>query len=464
MVSRTNRREGGGSHRAALLALSLLALLGCDSAVRPNLLLVTVDTLRADRLACYGGPEDVGRALCGIGARGVRYTWAFSTAPATVPAVASLLTSRYPSQHGVVHAHVNALAPRERTLAEALDAVGYDTGAIVSNPALTPTRGLGQGFRVYDAETTRRERNRDTIERTAADTTAAALGWLSGAREPWFLWVHFQDPHGPYDPPGAPPTRDAPGARTLPVLPDHSGRGGIPAYQRLPGVRGVETYEARYRAEIDHLDRELERLLRDCCRAARPVGILITADHGESFGEDGYWFAHGHSVGLDLIRVPLLWQPPGGVPPATVAAPVSGIDVAPTLLAAARVAVPPGFVGAPLPTSEPPADAPRALFAEHPLREAVVTGGLYFARDLPGLARPVPDANSGGRLYPLPARGARLRADGLAPPYETPEQLDAGELARTLDGFRAEGEATRGAAPSLPPAERAHLEALGYLE
>jgi arylsulfatase A-like enzyme len=445
--------------RPELLALAALALAACGGgASRPNLLLVTVDTLRADRLACYGGRPDAGLALCGIADRGVRYHWAFSTASSTAPAVASLLTSRYPSEHGVVQAFVNALAPEERTLAEELAAAGYDTAAVVSNPVLAPERAFDQGFASYEATMTRPEANRsDYMERAAADTTDAALAWLRTARAPWFLWVHYQDPHGPYEPPGAPRARDREGARVLPVLEDHSGRGGIPKYQVLPGVRGVETYEARYAAEIDYLDRELSRLLRSCCAGGDPVGVLLTADHGESFGEEDYWFAHGHSLGVELVRVPLLWRPPGGREASTVSVPVSLLDVAPTLLRAAGIVPPPSFAGMPL---APPEAAPvRTFFAEHPLRRAVVSGLHYYARDVAEFRAPVPDPMSGGRLHPLPPRAVRLDPGAIA----REAALDAAE-GRRLDELLAARAGAKSGAPALSPEDRRNLEALGYLE
>jgi arylsulfatase A-like enzyme len=459
----------GGARRLGAAALAATALAGCggERASGPNLLLVTVDTLRADRLACYGGEPGAGAALCALGERGIRYVWAFSAAPSTAPAIASVLTSRYPSSHGVSQLLSTSLAQEARTLAEELDAAGYDAAAFVSNPVLAPERALDQGFEIYDAKMTRRERNRPGLaEREAAATSEAALAWLSVAREPWFLWVHYQDPHGPFDPPGAPPARDAPGAHVLPVLRDHSGRGGIPAYQELPGVRGVETYQARYRAELDYLDAELARLLAAAGSGTRPVGILATADHGEAFGEDGYWFAHGHSLGIDQIRVPLLWRPPGGSAAASVLEPVSTLDVAPTLLAAAGLPAPSSFQGLPLPGADPSGPhAARPLFAEHSLRAAVLAGGLYYARDRSGFTEPVPDRISGGELTPLPPRLARLGSEGRMPDYEPFAGATGEALEHALADFLGASDAAlESASGEIPAQARERLEALGYLE
>ena len=215
-------RSGRRSVACGAWIAALLASLACERAADgPNLLLLTVDTLRADRLGCYGESSNAGPVLCGIADTGIRYLWAFSPAPSTAPAIASIHTSTYPSRHGVTQFATTTLSNVARTVAEEFRAAGYDTAAIVSNPVLAAGRNIGQGFDRYDTEMTRAERNRaGFIEREAEATTDAALRWLSGASEPWFLWVHYQDPHGPYEPPGAARADDAPGAKRLPRLAD----------------------------------------------------------------------------------------------------------------------------------------------------------------------------------------------------------------------------------------------------
>jgi len=450
----------------SLLVLGVAAMLGCARAPSPNLLLITIDTLRADRLACYGGAADAGLAICALGARGTRYVWAISPASQTSPAIASILTSRYPSFHGVKQAVTTTLLEDEQTLPELLEASGFDTAAVVSNPVLATGRGFEQGFHVYNDEMKQPERNRsDRVERVASDTTDAALAWIAQAREPWFLWVHYQDTHGPYDPPGAPPARDVPGSPELPLLHDHSGRGGIPVYQELQGVRRVATYEARYRAELDYVDRKVSRLLRALDATGRPVGILLTADHGEAFGEDDYWFAHGHSVALDQIRVPLLWRPPVGAA-ASITMPVSTLDVAPTLLAMAGLPAPEGFQGRSLALAEPGGAArERVIFAEHAQRVALVAGRRYFARDRSPITNPLPDPNSAGQLHGLPPRLALLGPDGNTPLYETAEVAGVEAFERAFSQLLAAAR-TPAAAPArvVSAARREQLEALGYLQ
>ncbi len=448
-------------HRAALVSSCLLTglLLACARAPDgpPNLLLLTVDTLRADRLGCYGGEPDVGVALCGLADDGVLFRWALASASHTAPSVASILTSRYPAQHGVVQAARSYLRPDLVTLPEVLRGAGYRTAAFVSNPVLNKRRRFDQGFEVFDAQMTRRERNRrKSFEREAEATTDAALRWAERATAPWFLWVHFQDPHGPYDPPGGSAARDAPGEPELPVMPTHSGRGGIPAYQALPGLHTQRAYEARYLDEIRYLDGHVARLLAGLEALGPRPAVLLTADHGEAFGEDGHYFAHGHSVGLDQIRVPLVWRPARPGRARVVDTPVSLLDVAPTLLRAAGLESPASFAGRPLPLDPDAAPDPdRAIFAEHRDRAAVVVGRAYFARDR---------GDTAAAWHP--PRVAELGDAAALPDYVAGD----GRLARTLEPLLASHLESAAAAPRGPahaevPAEvREQLELLGYTE
>jgi arylsulfatase A-like enzyme len=318
----------------------------------------------------------------------------------------------------------------------------------------------------------RRERTRPGYrERTARDTTDAALAWVEEVPEPWFVWVHYQDPHGPYDPPGAPPARDRPGDPALPLLDDDSGAGGIPAYQELAGVRTHEAYEARYVAEIRYLDGELGRLVRGLDAAGRPPLVVATADHGEAFGEDGFFFAHGHSVGLDQIRVPLWVRPIEPAPARVVETPVSLVDVGPTLLRAAGVSPErlPGSEGRALPGQGAVADAGRPVFAEHGRQAAVALGARYFARDRSPGATAGPDGRPWGRKAPaLPARTAALPSDGPPSGYQDPDDADAREGARNLEpllaGFLTGGSLRPADRLEVPEQTRESLRALGYEE
>jgi arylsulfatase len=446
--------------------------LTCASEARPpNLLLIVVDTLRADRLACYGGPADLGRSMCALADRGTRFVWAVATAPYTAPSVASILTSRYPSTHGLSQFSGDPLADEIGTLAEVLSGAGYDTAAFVSNPVIRRQRALDRGFAIYDDRLRRRERNRPRYrERVAAHTTNAALAWARDAVEPWFLFVHYQDPHGPYAPPGSGAAEDAAGDDALPVLADNSGFRGIPSYQAIEGAFSARTYERRYAQEIRYLDGHVQRLVAGLdALGARPA-VLLTADHGEALGEDEYYFAHGHSLGIDQIRVPLLWRPAAPGRPRVHPDAVSTLDVAPTLVRAAGLALPEGFQGRPLPvdraSARESAAAQRAIFSEHPARSAIVVGGTYFARDLVALEGPVVDPNTGGRLHPLQARAARLDAGDEPPTYEPIAPGTALEPHESMLRRHVERtESARDAAQLPPDAEwRELLRELGYVE
>ncbi len=442
--------------RSTGLLLALAVGCAAEPAAAPNLLLVTIDTLRADRLACYGGPEDVGVEICRLGRGGTRFAWAFAAAAYTVPSVASLLTSRYPSSHGVAQGAGSRLPDRHPTLAERLRAAGYATGAVVSNAVLGRFRNFRRGFESYDAELTEREGVRPVLERRAVATTDAALAWVraQGDRR-WFLWVHYQDPHGPYDPPGVPAVPDAAGAARLPVLDVQSGLRGIPAYQALPGLFSAAAYEARYLDEVRHVDAHLGRLLAGLDAADARPAVLFTSDHGEAFGEDGFHFAHGHSVGLDQIRVPLLYRPPRAGASRVVQQAVSLVDVAPTLLALAGVDAPPGFEGRPLPLQGEPGGSERALFAEHRQRIAVIAAGTYYSRDR--------DPSRAPEWYP--PRLARLDGDGPLPPVSHPTPVDAPrDLERSLATFARRRRAERAETVPVSPETLERMRELGYVD
>ena len=455
--------------RFAAAAVVICSASGCarDEATRPNLVLISVDTLRPDRLACYGGAADVGVALCALGDVGVRYAWAFSTAPSTAPSVASLLTSRLPRDHGVTELATGRLAAEVATLAETLAAAGYATAAFVANPVLSRGRDLERGFTVYDDRMQRRERKRPLLEREAKEITDAALAWVRAARGPWFLWIHYQDPHGPYEPPDAGLAEDADDARpdaALPTLADQSGWRGIPAYQVLGDARDPATYERRYTDEIRHLDRQIARLVVGLDAYGNRPAILLTADHGEAFGEDEFWFAHGHSLAVDQIRIPMIWRPSEREPGRVVATPVSNLDVAPTLLAAAGVPLPASFDGIPLASREAgPKRAP--IFAEHRLRVAVVAGDHYYARDRVPFSAPMPERVTGGFVPPLPPRTAALAADGRFGGYAPLAAGATAPLEGLIAAFLAQPAAS-GAAAQRPVDDqtREALRALGYLE
>jgi arylsulfatase A-like enzyme len=338
--------------REFLAVLALLALGACPAKPPPpdgpNVLIVAIDTLRADRLTCQGGPAGLTPRLDELAAQGVRFEAAFAHAPWTLPSFASLFTSLPPEAHGAggnVKQGWRALDGAQDTLAERFRDRGWDTAAVVNVDFLTEPFGTVQGFEHVDA----RAFPDNTRVRRAGATTDAALAWIDQPRErPFLLLVHYFDVHAEYDPPpewrarfALPQDRESTafrfGTREHVVL--H--RAG-----RLPlDAATLARASALYDAEVAYVDSQVGRLL-DGLRARGLDGrtvVVALSDHGEEFGDHGSW-EHGHTHYDELLHVPLVVRAPG-VAPLVVRAPVGLIDVAPTLCALAGVPPAPGFRG-----------------------------------------------------------------------------------------------------------------------
>ncbi|MFP8879451.1 MAG: sulfatase [Myxococcota bacterium] len=296
----------------ARTALLLAAMSACSQQplpLRPDIFLITVDTLRADHLGAYGYTKPTSPRLDRLARESLVFEHCRSHASNTRPSIASLLTGFLPHETHMLDGVrlPNALD----TLPEILKRQGYVTRAVVSNWVLSPKAGLNQGFDVYDARMQERERNRPWPERVAAQTTAAAIKQLDTPRDgPLFLWVHYQDPHGPYTPPGGLQRafRDATPPRLLALNPDLSGLGGIPSYQQLGARRDFHDYVAAYDGEIRHMDEQVGRLLdalaeRDLYERSL---LIFTADHGEGLGERNFYFNHVGYLYDTLTHVPLM--------------------------------------------------------------------------------------------------------------------------------------------------------------
>ncbi|MHC4944556.1 MAG: sulfatase [Planctomycetota bacterium] len=326
-----------------LSALCMLLLNGCGKSKprKPNLLLVSVDTLRADRLHCYGNPASLSPTVDALASQGLRFETCFAHASLTVPSVASLLTGLYPSQAGAKN-NRTPLSKSAESLASAMKRKGYRTAAFVSNFTLRPRMRFNQGFDHYDAEFTTPELNRPEILTRNADTTVdAVLTWLDeatgNADSPFFLWIHLQDPHGPYTPPEdfIPEIASYPSQR-LDVLEDDITPHGIPSYQLLGEENESAVYRARYDGEILFFDHHLSRLIDTLDRLdlKDDTAVIFTADHGEAMGEHGFWFSHGQDLFNELIHVPLIIAAPwieADQPKETAAL----MDIFPTLMALA---------------------------------------------------------------------------------------------------------------------------------
>ena len=270
------------------------------------MLLVTIDTLRADHVGCYGYTDASTPTIDSLASRGVRFETAVAHAPLTGPSHASILTGRIPPGHGFRNNSGFTLSPRVKTAAEDFRQRGYRTAAFVSGFPLDRRFGFDRGFETYDDHLPKGNDRRRTpyVERFADATTDAALRWLAtsssaGSPSRWFLWVHYYDPHAPYEPPA-----------------DLAER-----YNRAP-----------YDGEIAFVDRQLARLLQalDVTNESGRTVVLVTADHGESLGEHGEG-THGVFVYDATLRVPWVMAGPQ-IPAGRVSRSVArSIDVLPTL-------------------------------------------------------------------------------------------------------------------------------------
>lgn len=280
-------------------------------AAAPNLLLVTLDTTRADRIGAWGAAAARTPRLDRLAKEGLRFARCDTAAPITLPSHATLLTGLLPPRHGVRDNGTFTLAPRFESVAERLAGAGYDTAAVVSAIVLARRHGLDQGFRLYDDDLgSGYAEGSEVAERTAEATTAAALAALAKLRPPFFLWVHYYDPHEEY----RPPTRF---------------------------VFAGEGRDRLYDGEIAYVDEQLGRLL-DALPAA--TSIVVVGDHGEMLGEHGE-ATHGLLPFAAARRVPLLLAG-SGVPAGEVSNCLARTaDVAPTLLALAGMPPPIGLDG-----------------------------------------------------------------------------------------------------------------------
>jgi arylsulfatase A-like enzyme/Tfp pilus assembly protein PilF len=274
-----------------------------DPAPGASVLLVTIDTTRADRIGCYGADPGVTPHIDGLARAGVRFSNAQAVAPITLPSHTSMLTGLYPPQHGIRNNGMFALPESVETLASVFERRGYATGAFVSASVLARRYGLNRGFSVYDDDLSQGlNRSRHTVPARRGDLTVeAATRWLAAREsdEKFFCWVHLYDPHAPYDPP-------------------------MEYKQAHPSDP--------YLGEIAFTDEVIGRLLgwlEDSGRRESTV-VAVVSDHGEAFGEHG---EKTHAILLHQATTAVPWVMAGpGLPSGeTIPAPVSGVDVAPTL-------------------------------------------------------------------------------------------------------------------------------------
>jgi arylsulfatase A-like enzyme/Tfp pilus assembly protein PilF len=324
------RRAPGTSWVRAIVAASTVSLSAACARPAPqadlraipnqNVLLITIDTLRADALGSYGGRAAT-PALDRLAAEGVRFTFAHAHAVVTLPSHASMLTGEYPFQHGLRDNSGYRLGANARTAATLLKAAGYATGAFVAAFPVHSRFGLGQGFDIYDDQfgETRAPTEFVMPERPAPAVVALARAWIASTRQPpsqaapasaakphsWFAWIHLFDPHAPY----------------VPSYPD----------------------------EVAKVDAALAPLLDDLRAAAQPTLVIVTADHGEAMGDHGEQ-THGLFAYEATLHVPLIVTEIGGgrsTPGSGEVSAVSArhVDLLPTMLEAVGQRVPADLPG-----------------------------------------------------------------------------------------------------------------------
>lgn len=462
---------------------------GTSGAELPHVLLISIDTLRADHLGSYGDPDQVTPNLDRLAAEGAAFRHAITSSPWTLPAVASLFTGLYPRHHGA-GAITNRRDPLGRsalpdgswTLARALGERGYRTHAIVTNPYLALRYGFGQGFDSYENVTIESEAflalaqttvvrllhwaRPDLIIGDRGDTVSArAVRWLDrvDTRRPFFLWVHYVDPHPPYSRPGA--TRHK-SFRTDSLLAPPALNGGeltvtSPDVARLRSgeirlsAAQKAAVQALYRAEVAQVDSAVGTVLEALDRRGLRERTLVVcvADHGEEFWEHG-GVEHGHTVYDELLRVPLMMRWPGRVPAGTWVDPVVRItDVAPTIL---------DLLALPVPVQRDGATLMPLIRGDESLPRVALSENMLFAEERVGLRtqayKYVRWETGKEEVYDLTADpGERVDLAGVSATLAPLRQLHA---ALAQDSTVVTG--TRDA-PQLDEGAAQALRALGYL-
>ncbi len=408
---------------AACVVLALAAGLAVAEEGRRNVVLVTLDTTRADHLGAWGRESARTPHLDALAERGVRFARCDTAVPITLPSHSTILTGLYPPRHGVRDNATFVLGEGYETVAERLSAAGYDTAAVISAMVLARRYGTAQGFRVYDDDLGG-EGSESALERRAGETTRRAVELVGKLKPPFFLWVHYFDPHEPYDPP--PPWREGAGT----------------------------SQERLYDGEIAYMDDEIGKLLRALPEA---TNVVVAGDHGEMLGDHGEP-GHGLLLNQGARRVPLVLAGPGIPSGRTVDCVVRTADVAPTLLKLAGLTPPSRLDGKSLLPLVAGAECSRTSYGEsflpfyayrwYPLRSFSDGRWLYVHGPRPG-------------LFDLAADPREEKDLGTQRPEVLRRLRRELREAMSQMGEELEGEAVTGRA--LAAEEMAQLRSLGYL-
>jgi arylsulfatase A-like enzyme len=454
----------------------------------PNVVLVVLDTVRADHLSTWGYDRPTTPALDRLAAQGVVFEHTYAPASWTAPSHASMFTGLYPSWHGCHEEH-RVLNPDRQTVAELLAAQGYDTSLYTGNPWLGPHSGLSQGFDAvtpswrlaivaeqFPATSLLLRWGFDDQDKGASTSNRALQAWLRerDAARPFFAVVNYFEAHMPYAqvpradrdqflPPGVTPARSLEVSHALQAWANSD---PLSEYDPDPDR---EVSVALYDGGIRNADRRLEELV-ELLRSAGELDntlLIVTADHGEMFGEHRAW---GHQITLyeGTLGVPLLVVWPGGAHAGQrVQTPASLIDLFPTMLQAAGVAPPPGTQGLALQSLLDGAAADRVLFSEQGLPDSLAAKKRVrrLGAD-PETWEQRAAQTADLRLIRGPGAAEqawRLGADGEQP--VDPASPELAPLRAALDRFTAEApdRGALGEAPEMDAGTRQQLEALGYL-
>ena len=418
----------------------------------PNIVIITIDTLRVDRVSFYGYSRPTSPHLDKLLENGVSFTQARVPEPLTAPAMASMLTSLYPHEHGTTRNGLR-MRPGLASLATILASRGYRTAAFVGNWTLKDQlSGLGEHFADFNEVFTRKRwLGLLFSEATAEDLTDEALAWieehLETSRRPFLIWVHYVEPHAPYR-----------------FQEEFASDLGINA-------RSETTPSDRYDTEVAFVDNAIGDLVAGFDKLSRPIDpmIVLASDHGESLGEHGYW-GHGRHLYDATLHIPMgiIWE--ARLAPGSIDAPASLLDITPTVLGLVGVPVPGVFRGfdwsGVLTAAEKP---PLARVTHHQAHKGAVQGRtgnsarrkglLAVARIAGGRKETLRLRNSVRKIFDLSRDAAET--ESLVEERSQPSEELSSWLGQVKEGLIASDELPP---PSIDEESVEQLRALGYID
>ena len=417
---------------AILCSFGLAAATSCAGKPKPpaGILLITLDTTRADHLGCYGDASASTPTLDAFSREAVRFDQAMAAVPTTLPSHSTMFTGQYPPVHGVRYNGMFRLGAESVTIAERLKDAGFATGAVPASYTVYAKSGLGQGFETYRDLFSEpgAEQLPLTAERTASDVTRLGLETIRAAgQRPFFVWLHYYDAHSPYKPP-------------------------FPFSSRFR--------EHPYDGEIAYVDAQLGELFKELRAQGLwdRIAVVVAGDHGEGLYQHGEHM-HSQLAYQTTLRVPLMIKAPGAKAGTVIAEPVTLADVAPTILDIAGLPIPQGLDGISLRGAcrgvEPPR---RALYFE------TLAGSLNFGwSPIEGLRRGKWKfiRSSDPELYDLdadPSEAANLVTGDASVVSDLAETLD-----RNLARWNERGAPAEATSAPLDPAAMSRLASLGYI-